>query len=410
MRIGILTFHRAYNYGAFLQCYSLQKYIRDNFPEHEVEVIDYYSTNMMKYYEISWKNYILGPYNSLSNCEFKNRFRYFLSFVYRTIFKKRRSDRYFAKKNLQPLFDKNYHFLPLTKEKMVSDSYNESIDFIEKFNFDVIIVGSDAVWNDYQTNIPSVFYLDKKIQAHKLSYAASSYGMQYRDKGRDEIERIARAIDDFEFVGVRDDETERYVKYLLGNKPVIHTCDPTLTLDLESLPVNIAKVKEKLEKYNIDFSKPIVGVMGNPTIVDMVKKIYGCDIQIVSLFEKNKECTVPLLELEPFEWALVFSLFDVTFTSYFHGTIFSLKNGTPTITLEQNVKYSNDYITKTKDLLRRLNLEDYYFAPERQTVEAIKRQIEIYQTQPQRKRILDELEKESKSAEALLNQLNTYKN
>lgn len=405
MRIGILTFHRAYNYGAFLQCYSLQQYISQNFPEHKVEVIDYYSTNMSKYYEISWKNYLFGPYNSLSNCGFKKRLRSFLLCLYGTLLKGKRHDRYFAKKKVQSLFNKNLKYLTLTKEKLVSDSYNEILDFIENLKFDIIIVGSDAVWNDHQTNIPSVFYLDKRISAHKFSYAASSYGMQYRDKNNDEIERIKRAIDDFEFVGVRDSETEQYVKYLLPNKEIVHTCDPTLTLNLQTLPVSLNKVKDKLKDFNIDFSKPIIGIMGDPSIVDMVKTVYGCDVQTVSLFEENKDCTIPLLEVEPFEWAVVFSLFDVTFTSYFHGTIFSLKNGTPTITLERNIKYSNDYITKTKDLLYRLNLGDYYFSPERQTVEQIQQQIEKYQAQSQRKRILGELEKESKSAEALLNQL-----
>lgn len=39
MKIGILTFHRAYNYGAVLQCYALQCYLRNL--GHEVFVIDY---------------------------------------------------------------------------------------------------------------------------------------------------------------------------------------------------------------------------------------------------------------------------------------------------------------------------------------------------------------------------------
>lgn len=409
MRIGILTFQRAYNYGAFLQCYSLQKYIRDNFSEHEVEVIDYCSQNMQKYYDICWKNYIFGAYNSLNNRGFRKRTRNFLSFVYRTVFKGKRSDRYFARKKLQPLFNESYCFLPLTKEKLVSDSYDEIIDFVDRLKFDIIIVGSDAIWNDYQTNIPNVFYLDKRIHARKMSYAASSYGMEYLDKDKKEIERIAECIKEFEFVGLRDDETENYVKYILADKQAVHTCDPTLTLCLESLPVNLDVIREKVKAFNIDFTKPIIGVMGDSSIVEMVKNIYGNDVQIVSLFEENKDCTIPLLELTPFEWAIVFSLFDATFTSYFHGTIFSLKNGTPTITMERNFKYSNAYVTKTKDLLCRLNLSDYYFDLEKQTVEQISQQIKMYQTNPQKERILKALEKESNTAKIFVDHLRKYK-
>ena len=39
MKIGILTFHRAHNYGAVLQCYALQEVLKGM--GHEVEVIDY---------------------------------------------------------------------------------------------------------------------------------------------------------------------------------------------------------------------------------------------------------------------------------------------------------------------------------------------------------------------------------
>jgi len=39
MRIGILTFHCAHNYGAMLQCYALQEYLVAQ--GHEVSVVDY---------------------------------------------------------------------------------------------------------------------------------------------------------------------------------------------------------------------------------------------------------------------------------------------------------------------------------------------------------------------------------
>ena len=41
MKIGILTFHNADNYGAVLQCYALQEYLKKQYPNDEVYVIDY---------------------------------------------------------------------------------------------------------------------------------------------------------------------------------------------------------------------------------------------------------------------------------------------------------------------------------------------------------------------------------
>ena len=41
MRIGILTFHKPVNYGAFLQAFSLSERLKKEFPEAQVEVVDY---------------------------------------------------------------------------------------------------------------------------------------------------------------------------------------------------------------------------------------------------------------------------------------------------------------------------------------------------------------------------------
>ena len=60
MKIGILTFHRAYNYGAFLQCYSLQKELKARFPECDIKVIDYESLNMANYYKTNCFTYFFG--------------------------------------------------------------------------------------------------------------------------------------------------------------------------------------------------------------------------------------------------------------------------------------------------------------------------------------------------------------
>ena len=40
-KFGILTYHNANNYGAALQAYALQKFLKDHFGDDQVEVIDY---------------------------------------------------------------------------------------------------------------------------------------------------------------------------------------------------------------------------------------------------------------------------------------------------------------------------------------------------------------------------------
>ena len=47
-KIGILTFHRAINYGACLQAYALKKYIKDQ--GNECDIIDYHCPAIEDFY------------------------------------------------------------------------------------------------------------------------------------------------------------------------------------------------------------------------------------------------------------------------------------------------------------------------------------------------------------------------
>ena len=47
-KIGILTFHRALNYGAILQTYALQQKLKILFQTDEIYVIDYRCTKIEK--------------------------------------------------------------------------------------------------------------------------------------------------------------------------------------------------------------------------------------------------------------------------------------------------------------------------------------------------------------------------
>ena len=50
MKVGILTFHRAHNYGAVLQCYALQETLKRM--GHDVQVIDYAQPWIEEFYKL----------------------------------------------------------------------------------------------------------------------------------------------------------------------------------------------------------------------------------------------------------------------------------------------------------------------------------------------------------------------
>lgn len=358
MKIGILTFHRAYNYGAFLQCFSLQQNIRRSFPEATVEVIDYESQNMQNYYKTDILSLLFGHSSKVLPMTLRKRLSKAKGF-----FKNLKNDRGYVRKikRRNNSFEEAIAHLPLSNDKLVSDDYNKIMSFINSQNYDLIIAGSDAIWNDAQTSKPNVFYLGKDINCDQVSFAASSFGMDYTKKDNAELNAIAEKISLFKFVGVRDKATEDYVQLLDLGVSAKHTCDPSIILDLEQKIFTTERIQKVIEQGGIDLSKPLFGVMGGEWLGKIARDIIGDEAQLIALYEPNKYANMYLEDLSPFEWAKVFSLFTMTFTHYFHGTLFSLKNGTPTMSVEWENDYSAKFDTKILDVLKRLGLEDYRF-------------------------------------------------
>ena len=54
MKIGIVTFHNAHNYGAVLQAWSLQEYLR--LQGHEVEIVNLRLPSIDKLYQLTYKS------------------------------------------------------------------------------------------------------------------------------------------------------------------------------------------------------------------------------------------------------------------------------------------------------------------------------------------------------------------
>ena len=123
MKIGIITFHSAHNYGATLQAFALQEYIKSL--KHETYIIDYRPDYITKCYlrnnNRDWlsKNPIL--------C-LKRLLRYIR-------YRKIRHSRY---DNFQQFINRRFNLYPFT----------EKMDFHE---FDALLIGSDQVWSPYHT-------------------------------------------------------------------------------------------------------------------------------------------------------------------------------------------------------------------------------------------------------------------
>lgn len=66
MNIGIITYHRAENYGSVLQAYALNKYIKNINSKFHVETIDYYNETQEKMYNLFQSNSSIMNYTQYS--------------------------------------------------------------------------------------------------------------------------------------------------------------------------------------------------------------------------------------------------------------------------------------------------------------------------------------------------------
>jgi hypothetical protein len=331
-KIGILTFHRSINYGVFLQSYSLAKKIHE-VTGYEVEIIDYQRLSKSRHYQlqilISTDVSLLGPYRNYK--------------------------RYFAFKN-------SLTRLPLSSKTIITNNESELQDAI-KGKYDILISGSDAVFNFTKTELPNAYWLHGFENVKKMSYAASAHGMDFDSIPLEDYRKIDMLLKDFSYIGVRDEETLNMIKKANSSLKIHRNCDPTVFLDLKGYTTQLDKVL--YEKYKIPKDKKMIGIMVyDRNLGRRIKKRYGKNYLLVSIYRSNPYADVYLYDLDPFEWSCIFSKFDLLITKYFHGTLLSFKNNTPTITIDYS-KNVDKYATKLKDLLTRFGLSECFFTKER---------------------------------------------
>lgn len=330
MKIGILTYHRATNYGAVLQAYSLITYLNKTVPEVCFELIDY-STNSARL-------------SHLKNI---------LSYIRRMDFKSAYGE---MQKNKMFLHFSNS--LPLSSKKIVSDRV-EAVNSYINSNYDIVITGSDAIFSWAGKKFPTAYFLHD-IKRITLSYAASAHRLNYRSEGIEKIKWSKEAFEGLNYIGIRDKETEKFVRYCGCTDRIYHNCDPTFLLDIKEIHhrVSIETIKKKC---GIDNDLPICVLMtSDPFVGQVVKNTYGNTHKIVSVFINNPFFNDTIYTLTPFEWATLFSLASFTVTEYFHATILSLLNLTPVLSIDKSDSESG-YDGKIKDLLvDRLRLPEMY--------------------------------------------------
>lgn len=319
MKVGILTYHRAKNYGAFLQSYALCSKLNME-KDVDAEIIDFQMEKEIIVYRLntSLKHIIAHP------------------------------GEYLFMHNLYESFENAMDEQTLSEDYCRSDNVEEFKQFATG-RYDLIIAGSDEIWNIKGVRgFPTPYWLPGNLKCAKVSYGAS-FGSGINKLNAMQIEEIKNYLKDFSLISVRDEVTYKQVCKILENRnQVLLSPDPTL---IYKWNYNINNGRKILyDKCKNKSKKKIAIVMTeNKMIADSIKERFSKEYILVSVFHYHKGY-INISKLSPFEWINVIAAADFVFTSYFHATCFSIITKVPFMAFGTTIKNA-----KIKDLLNRSN-------------------------------------------------------
>lgn len=294
MRVGILTYHAAINYGAILQCYALQNILSQD-DSCDVKVINYTPA--------VFNNYFPNPKKFWKTKSIKTKLFYLAKWILRRDQTKKESTKY----------EKLVSFIN-SKLKLTKPLHKEELQLLNK-DFDVFITGSDQVWNLEMTNRDTAFLLDF-AQKKKISYAASTKISALTDNDVDCMKKI---LPSFSHISVREEDVCEYL-----NKMGLHAecdIDPTLLMDRSEWENLINNVTTKLHDYIL-----VYHVNAPEKMVDKAFEYAQRNgLKVVSLNRLNtKYDYYDYSDASIEEFLYLIKNANCVFTTSFHGLVFSI--------------------------------------------------------------------------------------
>ena len=296
MKIGILTYHRALNYGAVLQCMSLYTALKNM--GHDVEIIDYRPQAIEKY-----RMY----FRAKDFCLCKGviaKLRYLVSCL--TLINSRRKT--ICKFN--EFLDNNIKLSPVVRSVADAPQY-----------YDVVFFGSDQIWNPAINEGIDKVFLGQMPKGHAKFYTyAVSMGRLDLFKGK-VAEGYQRYIESFDGLSVRETSMQAFLKEKLGKDSSV-VCDPSLLLtkaECEKIAVK-PHDKDYVLLFILDGNPKALG-FANRIGKQMGKKVIRIGAVQNPLHRNGCELRA---ELSPAEFLGYIMYADCIVTNSFHATSFSL--------------------------------------------------------------------------------------
>ena len=310
MKVGILTYHRAVNYGAYLQACALCNRLNEE-KDITAEIIDFHMKRENEKYSYDWPLWIKIKHPKKYN------------------FYRRRKEA-FNRAIDDSLMSKS-------KEYCQSDEMSDFNEFVFG-KYDAIIVGSDEIWNfNNFRGFPTPYWLIGNQGCKKFSYAASSR-QDFSSLSNENRALIQDTLSEYTFIGVRDRITQSELKELLPGKEIHLCCDPTFLYDFKIDDKRVYNLIRQQRSFEID--RPTVLVMSdNVKLNKYIHKKMHEKFNLISVASYNSKY-INMPNVTPSEWIGMINCADLLFTTYFHGTCFGIITNTPFLSFGSKEKSS----------------------------------------------------------------------
>lgn len=321
-KIGILTFWKVPNYGAFAQAYALNNVLKKVYDEVEVVHLGYLHH---KHRDLYYKK--RKPTFSSLKC-LVSPF-YYIELI-----------RYYCGSEIKrPSFEKDWESI---NHIILRDEYE-----LERYHCDVIVTGSDAIW---EYSIPEfgddIHLIGNNLNCDKLVSYAASFGDMNPD---DEFKPFVKTgLEKYDMISVRDENSKKIVRNILEKDVAKLVLDPTLLWDFkndERIPKSI--YNKYILVYGNDFQQDLIN--------DVINYARKFNLTIIGAGIAPEWCDVRLADIGPLNWIGLFKKATFVVTCTFHGLMFG-------INFEKKVVFNQvEYVkNRSMTLLKNLGLYELF--------------------------------------------------
>lgn len=326
MDVGILTFHRATNYGTALQAFATQKGVAKL--GVETQIIDY----RPEYIERTLRVRKIRNAKSIKELA---------SIVVNSVLYPKMAQK------------KSDNFKRFFKLMNVDDVVCKSIDDVSRVSqkYDAVLSGSDQLFNKNITSDDMTYFLPFEHK-RKITFA-SSFGE--RQLPQERIEQIAPYFSQFDYIGVREKTAQDILceikKVNPDTKPAVNVLDPTFLLDKNEWceytdkSLNLPKDGYILTYYMIE----------TPLLRDITKKLKEkTGLKVVNIKPSKKQVILHqgknLAFAGPAQFIECYRNAKYVVTNSFHGTAFALNFSIPFFTSTLPVSMAGEVNSRLTDI------------------------------------------------------------